>query len=124
MDKIIMKNLGFYGYHGVLKEENKLGQKFFIDVEMYLNLEKAGKTDDVNDTISYAETYKVVKKIVENENHNLLEKIAQRICNELFKDFEKIDEIKVKIRKPEAPVHGIYDYFGIEIRRKRNEIIS
>lgn len=123
MDKIIMKNLGFYGYHGVLKEESKLGQKFFIDVEMYTNLKKAGKTDEVKDTISYAETYEVVKSIVENEKHNLLEKIAQRICDELFINFDRIDEIKVKIRKPEAPVHGMYDYFGIEIRRKRNEII-
>ena len=48
MDKIILSNLGFYGYHGVLEAEKVLGQKFFIDMELFLDTKEAGKTDDLN----------------------------------------------------------------------------
>ena len=51
MDRIIMKNLAFFGYHGVMEEEKTLGQKFFLDIEIYADLSKAGESDDVLDTI-------------------------------------------------------------------------
>lgn len=120
MDKIIMKHLGFYGYHGVLAEENTLGQKFFIDVELYVDLKKAGLSDNVNDTVSYAEVYEIIKDIVENKRYHLIEALAENIANTVLDTFETIDEILVKISKPEAPVKGIFDYFAIEIRRSRN----
>lgn len=120
MDKIIMKNLSFFGYHGVLKEENILGQKFFVDIELYADLKKAGLSDNVKDTIHYGEVYNEVKSIVENKKFNLLEALGENIAITILDKFPKVNEIYIKIRKPEAPVNGIYDYFGIEIRRKRN----
>ncbi|SKC39840.1 dihydroneopterin aldolase [Maledivibacter halophilus] len=120
MDKIIMKNLSFFGYHGVLKEENILGQKFFVDIELYADLKKAGLSDNVKDTIHYGEVYNEVKSIVENKKFNLLEALGENIAITILDKFPKVNEICIKIRKPEAPVNGIYDYFGIEIRRKRN----
>lgn len=120
MDKIIMKNLAFFGYHGVLKEENVLGQKFFIDIELYTDLKKAGISDDVKDTINYAEAYEKVKDIVENKKFDLLEALAEDISITILDSFFMVKEISIKIRKPEAPVNGIYDYFGVEIRRKRD----
>lgn len=120
MDKIIMKNLAFFGYHGVLKEENVLGQKFFVDIELYTDLKKAGISDAVEDTINYAEVYDQVKNIVENERFNLLEALAENIGMTILDSFSMVKEICVSIRKPEAPVNGIYDYFGVEIRRKRD----
>ncbi|ABR48321.1 dihydroneopterin aldolase [Alkaliphilus metalliredigens QYMF] len=119
MDKIILKNLGFYGYHGVLPEENRLGQKFFVDIELYADLKTAGNSDDVKDTINYAEVYDVTKDIVENQTFQLIEALAETIAAKVLKDFSRVNEILVTIRKPEAPVNGIYDYFGVEIRRKR-----
>lgn len=120
MDKIIMKNLSFFGYHGVLKEENILGQKFFIDIELYTDLTKAGVSDCVEDTIHYGEVYNEVRKIVENKRFKLLEALGENIASTVLNEFSKVNEICIKIRKPEAPVNGIFDYFGIEIRRKRN----
>ncbi len=120
MDKIIMKNLAFFGYHGVLKEENLLGQKFFLDIELYTDLKKAGISDDVADTVHYGEAYNMVKDIVENKRFKLLEALAENIADKLLNRFSLVEEIIVKIKKPEAPVNGIYDYFGVEIRRKRD----
>ena len=121
MDKILMNNLGFYGYHGVLKEESILGQKFFFDIELYLDTKLAGITDDMNKSVSYAEVYDVVKNIVENKRFNLLEALSHNIAMEILERFELIEEIMVRVKRPEAPVNGIYDYFGVEIWRKRNE---
>ncbi|SDK67986.1 dihydroneopterin aldolase [Natronincola ferrireducens] len=120
MDKIILKNLGFYGYHGVLPEENRLGQKFFVDIELYVDLQAAGESDDVKDTVNYADVYNITKDIVENERFQLIEALAERIAATVLKDFPVVREILVTIRKPEAPVNGIYDYFGVEIRRRNN----
>lgn len=120
MDKIIMKNLAFFGYHGVLKEENILGQKFFIDIELYGDFRRAGISDNVKDTVSYADVYNEVKNIVENERFNLLEALAENIATTILESYSKVDEIYIQLRKPEAPVNGIYDYFGVEIRRKRD----
>lgn len=120
MDKIIMANMGFYGYHGVLEEEKKLGQKFFVDVELYLDLKKAGESDDLNDTVSYAEIYDMICKIFKNKKMNLIEAVAEIICTQILDTYPIIHEAMVRVKKPEAPVEGIYDYFGVEMRRKRN----
>ncbi|OHW62089.1 dihydroneopterin aldolase [Andreesenia angusta] len=121
MDKIIMKNLAFYGYHGAMAEENVLGQKFYFDLELLCDIENAGKTDDVLDTVHYGEVYETVKSVVEKERYNLIEALGENITSRILEKFSKVQEIVLLIKKPEAPVPGIYDYFGVEIRRARNE---
>lgn len=120
MDKIILKNLGFYGYHGVEKAEKTLGQKFFIDGELYLDLTKAGKSDDVGDTVNYGEIYNLIKNIVTQQNFNLLEALAEKIASTILAGYPQVNEVVITVRKPEAPVKGIFDYFAVEIRRKRD----
>ena len=119
MDKILLNNLGFYGYHGVLKEEGVLGQKFFIDMELYVDTKEAGLTDDMNKSVSYADVYEVVKEITEKRSFNLIEALAENIAKEVLEKFNLINEVMVRVKKPEAPVNGIYDYFGVEISRSR-----
>ena len=121
MDKIILNNLGFYGYHGVLSEEKSLGQKFFIDVELLLDTKKAGKSDDMNQSVSYADVYDVIKDITENKKFNLIEALAENIASEVLEKFTLINQIMVRVKKPEAPVRGMFDYYAVEIRRDRNE---
>lgn len=119
-DKILLNNMGFYGYHGVLEAEKTLGQKFFLDVTLYLDTKEAGLNDDLNASVSYAEVYDVIKDIVEKRKFQLLEALAEVISLEVLNKFDKIDSIKVRVKKPEAPVPGIYDYFGVEIKRSRH----
>ncbi len=121
MDKIILKGLVFYAYHGVLEEEHKLGQRFFIDLELFCDLEKAGKTDNLNQTINYTEVYQLVKDISVQERYNLIEALAERIAEKILKKIVRVKEVIVRVKKPEAPVEGIFDYVGVEIRRNRNE---
>ena len=119
MDRIVMKNLSFFGYHGVMEEEKTLGQKFFLDIEIYADLSKAGRTDEVLDTIHYGEVYEVIKDIVENDRFKLIEALAENIAENVLEKFEKIEEINILVKKPEAPIPAIFDHVGVEIRRKR-----
>lgn len=119
MDRIIMKNLAFFGYHGVMEEEKTLGQKFFLDIEIYSDLLKAGKSDEVEDTVHYGEVYNNIKNIVENKRFKLIEALAENIAEVILEEFIKVQEINIVVRKPEAPVPGIFDYVGVEIRRSR-----
>lgn len=120
MDKIILSNLGFYGYHGVLEAEKVLGQKFFIDMEIYVDTKEAGQTDDMNKSVSYADVYNLVKDITKNKRFDLIEALAENIACEVLNKFSLIQGIVVRVKKPEAPVSGIFDYFAVEIRRDRD----
>lgn len=110
----------FYGYHGAIPEENRLGQRFYIDAVLYLPLEEAGKKDELPLTVHYGEVYETIEKIVKNTSFKLIEAVAEKIAYTLFKEFSLIQEIKLQIRKPSAPIAGILDYVAVEIRRRRD----
>lgn len=122
MDKITLKNMQFYGYHGVLQEEQKIGQRFFIDAEMQLDLKGAGEKDDLEQTVDYSAVYGIIKDITENHKFRLIEKLADVISQEIMSRYEKIQKITVRIRKPEAPIKGILDWAEVEIVRQRDEL--
>lgn len=118
-DKLILRGLKFHGFHGVKPEERTLGQKFLVDVDAWLDLREAGKSDHLTDTISYTEIYRIVKEVVEGAPHNLLESVAHHIALNTFTKFPQISAVRVKVGKPHVAVHGQLDYLGIEIFRSR-----
>jgi|GEM_PF-54237 len=118
-DKIIMKNMKFYGYHGVLPEERIKGQVFFINVEIYTDLSRAGNTDNLDDTVNYAEVYSRIKYITENNKFNLIEKLAEVIAQTILNYNNNIKKVKVLVKKPYAPIEGEFDWMGAEIERER-----
>ncbi len=120
MDKILLNNMCFYGYHGVLPEETKLGQKFYIDMELFLNTKPAGTTDDLYKSVSYAEVFITVKAIVEGTPFKLIEALAENIASGIIDKYPLVQGLMVRVKKPEAPVPGSYDYFGVEINRSRS----
>lgn len=120
MDRIIMKNLRFFGYHGVLEKEREEGQYFHIDVEMYLSLEKAGNTDKLKYTVDYSAVYDIIKYINENNKFRLIERLAENISGEIMSRYPEIDKIMVRVKKPGAPVDGEFDWLGVEITRTRD----
>ena len=122
MDKIILKDIVLFGYHGVLQEEKKIGQRFELDIKLYLDLKDAGKNDDLNETVNYAEIYEIAKKINENNKFDLIEAFAEKICEVIIDTYISVSSIKVVVRKPAAPVAGIFAYAAVEIKRCRDEI--
>lgn len=122
MDKIILEEMQFFGYHGLFPEENRLGQRFTVDVELYLHMKKAGKTDQMEYSIDYSEVYHRVKNIVEGEAKNLIETVAELIATELLDSFRELHACRVKVTKPDPPIPGHYKSVAVEIyREKKNE---
>jgi dihydroneopterin aldolase len=119
MDKIFVNGMKFYGYHGVFPEEQKLGQRFNVDVALTLDLSKAGQTDDLHETVNYKEVYDAVKEIIEGNSVKLLESLAESVAASLLGKFTSIDETTVKVIKPDPPIPGHYDSVAVEITRGR-----
>lgn len=118
-DYIHLKGLTFHGYHGVLPEENLLGQKFIVDATLFVDLQKAGESDNVHDTVSYADVYRHIKTVMEGRPHKLLESVADRLVNEILNDYHMVQGLQVYIKKPHVAVTGVVESLGIEIVRHR-----
>lgn len=119
LDKIIMQGMRFYGYHGVLDKEKLMGQEFVVDCEMLTNFKRAAEKDDINLTINYAVIYENVKKIVENEKYDLIETVAERIAQCIL-DNKRIDEVIIRVKKPQAPISGEFKHMAVEISRRNS----
>lgn len=119
MDKIYFNGMAFYGYHGVYPEENKLGQRYQVDLELFLDLAPAGLSDDLKDTINYAEVYQLCKQVVEDERFQLVERVAQQIAERSLAQFPLLVELMVRVVKPDPPIPGHYESVAVEIRRRR-----
>lgn len=112
--KLTLKNMIFFGYHGVYDEERKLGQQIAVDVEMASDLIEAGLKDDLKLTVNYADVYHLVKQVVEKEQFNLIEGIALAILNRLG-DRYQLKSITIRVRKPQPPVGGLVEAAEFEV---------
>ena len=118
MDKIIMDGMEFWGFHGVLTEEQLKGQSFIVDVILWLDLEKAGSSDDLQETVNYGKLYEKIKYIVEQKRFDLIETLAKNIIDTALEE-EGIIRVLVKVKKPQAPIKGKFNYMAIEMERAK-----
>jgi 7,8-dihydroneopterin aldolase/epimerase/oxygenase len=119
IDKIGLQQMLFYGYHGVLQEENKIGQRFIVDLTLSMDLSKAGKSDVLEDTVNYADVYHLCKEIVEGKPRKLIEFVAETICQSILESFPLIQECQIKLIKPDPPIPGHYQSVSVELTRRR-----
>lgn len=120
MDYIHLNEMAFYGYHGALVEETRLGQRFRVTISLATDLEEAGTTDDLQKTVNYAEVYTVCEKIVEGEPVKLIETVAEKIASEIMEQFSaKVFGVRVLLVKPDPPIQGHYDSVAVDITRGR-----
>lgn len=119
MDCIQLKKMAFFGYHGDEPEETRLGQRFYIDLTMGLDLSKVGKSDALEDSVNYVEVYQHVKAIAEGGPYKLLERVAGVIIEDLLRSFPLIEEVTVTVHKPGAPVPGIMEDISVTLSGQR-----
>lgn len=118
-DKMMMERMEFFGYHGVLQEENKLGQRYYVDLTLFLDLSSAGRNDRLTDTVDYVSVYETVKAIVEGKAVQLIETLAETIAAQLLEIYTKIDAVQVKVTKPHPPVGIHFSGVSVEVYRER-----
>ncbi len=120
MDYIHLNEMEFYGYHGALPEETKLGQRFRVSVSLATDLAEAGKTDNLDKTVNYAEVYSVCRAIVEGEPVKLIEAVAEKIAANVMEEFAaKATGVRVVLIKPDPPIPGHYASVSVDITRGR-----
>ena len=118
MDKITLYNMKFFGYHGCEAFEQRNGQTFEVDAELFTSLEKAGQSDSLADAVNYVNIFERIRDVVETERHQLLERLAQQIADAVLAE-PRITSVVVRVRKPAVPLPGMLDGVQVEIRRGR-----
>ena len=108
MSEIILKDMHFFAYHGVLPQEAVVGNEFVVNLSLQVDITQAMQTDDIADTVNYAEIYEAVKAEMQ-ERSNLLEHVAGRIAHRLLNDFPTITSVDILLEKLDPPM-------GAEVR--------
>ncbi len=117
MDIIKIKDLEIYANHGVLPEENVLGQKFLVSCSMMTDTRKAGKTDDLNHSVNYASVSQLIYEHMRTHTYQLIETCCEKLAEEVLFFSPLIREVTIEIKKPWAPVGLPLDTVAVEITR-------
>jgi dihydroneopterin aldolase len=116
-DRVVLRGLEFFGYHGVQPEENRLGQRFRVDIEMTVDTRDAGRADDLTKTVDYVRVHAEAKAIVEGPACKLIETVAERIAEAVLKG-HRVESVVVRVQKPDVPIAGTLEYVGVVIERR------
>jgi dihydroneopterin aldolase len=120
-DRIILKALKFYAYHGANDDEKVRGQPFEVDVEVERELLRAGRSDKLEDTTSYSHIYRIVEDVMLGPSHNLLESLGNSMAKRLLA-LTDIDAVRIKVTKMAPPVQrAILSGAAIEIYRRSGD---
>lgn len=118
-DRIFLRGLQFFAYHGAKKAEQAIGQRFVVDVDWWHDTRPAAWADDIALTVSYQEVYEHVQAVVEDDPVQLIETLAERIAMRVLDHFPLIAQVRVVVHKPGAPITGVFGDVGVEIYRSR-----
>jgi dihydroneopterin aldolase len=120
-DRILLEGMIFHGRHGTLPAERELGQPFVVDIELRLDLQPAGLSDDLTRTVDYSEVHRQAKEIVEGPPVSLTEKVAERIAGAIMENYLEVEAIRVKVAKPNVRLDDtVLTSSAVEILRRRD----
>lgn len=122
MDYISIDNLEVFANHGVLKEENHLGQKFYISAILYYDFEKAAKDDEIGLAVNYADVCAFMSEYMKENTFKLIETVADRMSVELLKKYSILQSVTVTVKKPWAPIGLPVDNVMATVTRKWNNV--
>ena len=116
-DLIRITGIKGFGYHGVFEAERASGQDFYVDVDLEVDLTRASVSDDVNDTINYAEVTSLVVEEITTNPVSLIEKLAGRIAERIKDTFAQASRVTITVHKPQAPVDAEVKDISVTISR-------
>jgi len=117
-DRIVLTEMVFYAYHGVLPEEQADGQVFTVDVVVETDLHRAGHTDDLADSLDYRDLYARVRDAMTDRRYQLLEAAAEAVAHRLL-EVDRVAAVTVRVRKPHVRLGGALAHASVEVERRR-----
>ncbi|TMD58703.1 MAG: dihydroneopterin aldolase [Chloroflexi bacterium] len=118
-DWLRLTGMRFYGRHGVHADERELGQTYRVDVALAHDLSRAGRTDELEDTIDYGAVFAMVREVVEGEPRQLVESVAETVATRLL-ERTPAGAVRVRVTKPHPPIAGAdIDEESVEVERAR-----
>lgn len=119
MDCIHLTGIRGYGYTGYLPEEQILGQWFEVDLRLWLDLSKAGKTDAIEDTIDYRGVISLVQNLLKTSKFSLVERLAATIADSILASGDRVVQVQVVLSKPAAPIPDFGGEISIELTKTK-----
>ncbi len=118
MSTIRLKNIKIYAFHGCMMEEGQIGSDYLVNLTVKANLDKAAKTDRLQDTIDYVILQKIVKEEMAVRS-KLLEHVGKRIIDKIILDLPLVSSVKVRVAKVNPPIGGDVAAVSVTMKRKR-----
>lgn len=112
---IHMKNCAFFARHGVLDEEEALGQRFYVDATLTVEPTHGLERDSIDGTVDYGVAFQVIETIITGARRFLIEALAFEVAKALSERFPQIKKAEITVRKPNAPVRGVLDYVEVVV---------
>jgi dihydroneopterin aldolase len=123
LGNIKVSNIRVYAYHGCLVEEGKIGSEYRVDVSVKANLSHSAHTDDLIDTVDYVHLNKIVKQEMAIRA-KLLEQVAKRIIDRIFKEIKLVDKAKVSVSKINPPIGGNVALVSVILKKSRKDFLN
>jgi dihydroneopterin aldolase len=119
-DTIFVTGVVVHARHGVMKHESEVGQRFVIDLELFVDLQDASRSDRLADTVSYSHVVATATAAFKDTNYKLLERAAGAVADAILGTFPRIRTVKVTVHKPHAPIAEIFEDVGVVLTRHRH----
>ena len=117
MDEIVIENLKCFAYHGVLENEKKEGQDFYVSLKMYLDTSMAGNTDDLEKSVDYSAVAAFINDWMKNNTYELIETVANKLVKDILLEFPLCENAEITIKKPNAPIPLPFENVWVNIKR-------
>ena len=118
---ILLENIRFFAYHGEAPQETTVGNECNVSLRRKTDITRAIESDDVADTVNYAEIHQAVKEEMDIPS-KLLEHVAGRIVLRLFNDFPTVECIDLKLSKRNPPMGADIETAGVEVHVERQTL--
>ena len=121
-DKIKIDRIKIFAHHGVLASEKEQGQYFYVSIQLDVNLKRVGASDNIADTVNYAEVTELAEKIFTDSTYDTIEAAADGITIAILSNYDKVKSVTVKVSKPDAPIDADFEDVSVELIRSRHRV--
>ena len=123
MDKICIDELKIFAHHGVFEHENINGQNFCVNAVLYVDTEKAGISDCLDDSVNYGTVCELIGRVMTENTYKLIETAAQSVAEAILREYSLVDSVEIEIRKPEAPIDMEFGSVSVKIKRGWHDVL-